>query len=54
MYPKSLSTRQIPEQIEDIYGFKISERFVPDVTDKPLPEIEHWQHHPLSEVYKTK
>jgi len=51
MYAKGLSTRQISEQIEDIYGFEVSEGMVSDVTDKLLPEIEDWQHRPLSKVY---
>jgi len=51
MYAKGLTTRQISEQIEDIYGFEVSESFVSDVTDKLLPAIEEWQHRPLSEMY---
>lgn len=51
MYAKGLSTRQISEQIEDIYGFEVSEGMVSDVTNKLLPEIEDWQHRPLSRVY---
>lgn len=51
MYAKGLSTRQISEQIEDIYGFDVSEGMVSDVTNKLLPEIEDWQHRPLSRIY---
>ena len=51
MYAKGLSTRQISEHIEDIYGFEVSEGFVSDVTDKLLPRIEEWQQRPLSEMY---
>lgn len=51
MYAKGLSTRQISEQIEDIYGFDISEGMVSDITDKLLPEIEECQKRPLSDVY---
>ena len=51
MYAKGLSTRQISEQIEDIYDFDISEGMVSDITDKLLPEIEEWQKRPLSDVY---
>lgn len=40
MYAKGLTTRQISEQIEDIYGFEISEGMVSDITDKLLPEID--------------
>lgn len=51
MYEKGLTTRQISEQIEDIYGFEVSEGMVPDITNKLLPEIEEWQKRPLSCVY---
>ena len=51
MYARGLSTRQISDQIEEIYGFDVSEGFVSDVTDKILPEIEEWQNRPLAEIY---
>lgn len=51
MYAKGLTTRQISEQIEDIYGFEVSEGMVSDITNKLLPEIEEWQQRPLSSVY---
>ncbi len=51
MYAKGMSTRQISEQIEDIYGFEVSAGMVSDVTNKLLPEIEDWQHRPLSRIY---
>jgi len=51
MYAKGLTTRQISEQIEDIYGFEVSEGFVSDVTDKILGEIDDWQKRPLNDVY---
>ncbi len=51
MYAKGMTTRQISETIEDIYGFEISEGMVSDITDKLLPQIEEWQNRPLSTVY---
>ena len=51
MYAKGLTTREISEQIEDIYGFEVSEGMVSDITNKLLPEIEEWQRRPLSSVY---
>ena len=32
MYAKGMSTRQISDQIEDIYGFEVSEGMVSDIT----------------------
>jgi len=51
MYAKGLTTRQISDQVEDIYGFEVSEGMVSDITDRLLPEIEDWQQRPLSQVY---
>ena len=51
MYAKGLTTGQISEQIEDIYGFEVSEGMVSNITDRLLPEIEEWQQRPLSEIY---
>lgn len=51
MYARGLTTRQISEQIEEIYGFECSEGFISDVTDKILQEIEDWQNKPLDDIY---
>ena len=51
MYAKGMTTRQISETIEDIYGFETSEGFISDVTDKILPQIEDWQNRPLDDIY---
>lgn len=46
-----MTTRQISDTLEDIYGFKASEGFISDVTDKIMPQIKDWQNRPLSDVY---
>ena len=51
MYARGLTTRQISDQIEELYGFECSEGFISDVTDKILQEIEDWQNRPLDEIY---
>lgn len=51
MYARGLSTRQIAEQVQEIYGFEISDGLVSDITDKILPKIEEWQRRPLEEIY---
>ena len=51
MYAKGMTTRQISDTIQDIYGFETSESFISDVTDKLLPQIEEWQNRPLDETY---
>ena len=47
MYTKGMTTRQISDTLQDIYGFEASEVFISDVTDKILPQIEEWQNRPL-------
>ena len=51
MYARGMTTRQISDQVEEIYGFDVSESFVSKVTDKLLPEIELWQQRPLDDIY---
>jgi transposase-like protein len=51
MYARGLTTREISEQIEDIYGFEASAQLISRVTDKIIPQIEDWQNRRLSEVY---
>lgn len=51
LYAKGMTTRQISETMQDIYGFETSESFISDVTDKLIPVIEDWQNRPLSAIY---
>ena len=51
MYARGMSTRQISNQIRDIYGFGVSEGMISGITNKLMPEIEAWQKRPLSAVY---
>ena len=46
-----MTTRQISDTIEEIYGFEVSDGMVSDITDRLLPQIEDWQKRPLDEVY---
>lgn len=47
-----MTTRQISETIEDIYGFEVSDGMASDITDRLLPQIEDWQKRPLDVVYQ--
>ena len=51
MYARGMTVRQISEQVQDIYGFDVSEGMVTAITNKLLPEIEAWQKRPLAAVY---
>ena len=50
IYAKGMTTRQISETIEDIYGFDTLESFISDVTDKILPQIDDWQNRALDKA----
>ena len=51
LYAKGMTTRQISDTIEEIYGFEVSDGMVSDITDRLLPQIEDWQNRPLDAVY---
>lgn len=51
MYSRGLSSRDISDQIEEIYGTRLSATTISRVTDKLLPVIETWQNRPLEGVY---
>ena len=51
LYAKGVTTRQISDTIEEIYGFEVSDGMVSDITDRLLPQIEDWQNRPLDAVY---
>ena len=51
MYAKGMTTHQISDTLEDIYGFEASESFISDVTDKIMLQIEDWQNRPLADIY---
>lgn len=41
MYARGLTTRQISQQIEELYGFECSESFISNVTDKILQDNQY-------------
>ena len=51
LYGRGLTTREINEQIQDLYGIEVSATMVSNITDKIIPEIKEWQERPLDEVY---
>ena len=51
LYGRGLSTREINEQIQDLYGIEVSSTMVSNITDQILPEIREWQNRPLESVY---
>ncbi len=51
LYGRGLTTREINEQIQDLYGIEVSATMVSNITDQIIPEIKEWQERPLEEVY---
>ena len=51
LYGRGLTTREINEQIQDLYGIDVSATMVSNITDQIIPEIEEWQKRPLEDVY---
>ena len=46
-----MSTRDIHDQLKDLYGIELSAEMVSKITDKILPQIKEWQSRPLAPVY---
>jgi len=40
MYAKGMNTGQISDQIQDIYGFDVSESLITGITNKLMPELK--------------
>lgn len=51
MYARGTSTRDISEQIEEIYGFEVSATFISNVTNKIKEQVDRFKDRKLEEVY---
>ena len=51
LYGRGLTTREINEQIQDLYGIEVSATMVSNITDQVIPLIKEWQERPLNDVY---
>ena len=51
LYAKGLSTREIVEAFEEMYGANVSAGLVSQVTNAVIEQVREWQHRPLDEVY---
>jgi transposase-like protein len=51
LYARGMSTRDIHDQIKDIYGIELSAEMVSKITERIMPEIKEWQNRPLESVY---
>ena len=51
MYSRGMTTRDIEQQVRDIYGIEVSETTVSNLTGKMIESIKEWQSRPLESVY---
>ena len=51
LYSRGMSTTDIQEQIEQIYGVQVDSTSVSNITNTLLESIKEWQSRPLEEVY---
>lgn len=51
MYAKGMTTRDIQDHIEDIYGVELSPTMVSNITNKVLEVANEWQSRPLDVLY---
>jgi transposase-like protein len=51
LYGCGMSTRDISENINELYGFDISADTVSNITNRVLSEVKEWQSRPLKSTY---
>ena len=51
LYARGMSTRDIHDQLQDLYGIELSAEMVSKITDKILPQVKEWQSPPLASIY---
>lgn len=51
MFARGMSTRDIQQHLEEIYGVDVSPELISRVTDAVLDELRAWQSRPLDPVY---
>jgi transposase-like protein len=51
LYAKGLSTRDIQDTLNDLYGVEISAQSISTITDKIWSLVEAWQSRPLDAIY---
>ena len=51
MYAKGMTTGDIENHLNDLYGIDVSDSTISCITDKVLPIVKEWQERPLEEIY---
>lgn len=51
LYAKGVSTREIQDHLQQLYGIEVSPTLISSVTNKIMPLIKEWQNRPLQQIY---
>ena len=51
LYAAGMSTKDISEQIKNLYGIEISSELVSKISEKIMPQVTEWQARPLEAIY---
>jgi putative transposase len=51
LYAKGVTTREIQDHLQHLYGIEISPTLISNVTNKIMPLIKEWQNRPLQSIY---
>lgn len=51
LYSRGMTTRDIHDQLKDLYGIEVSAEMVSKITVRLIPEIKEWQSRPLERIY---
>lgn len=51
LYAHGMSTRDIQEQVRDLYNIDISSELVSKISEKIMPQVNEWQSRPLEGYY---
>ena len=51
LYAAGMSTRDIAEQVKNLYDVDISAEMVSNIINRIIPEVMEWQNRPLEKTY---
>jgi transposase-like protein len=51
LYAKGVSTREIQDHLQRLYGLEGSPTLISNITNKIMPMVKEWQNRPLQKIY---
>lgn len=51
LYARGVSTRDIQDHLQQLYGVEVSPTLISNITNKIMPLIKEWQNRPLQQIY---